>query len=118
MASMFPAKFFEGNQPVDYARKMSSHVAAALVTFAILQIAVVAKMGGSLLMHFGIFLAIGGFSIAARALEQRWADFVQTDQADRLKPQFYADLLPLWAASLVAPFLWIPVAVAGRLLFS
>ncbi|AUW59813.1 hypothetical protein C1T17_18745 [Sphingobium sp. SCG-1] len=116
---MFPTKSVENDRMVDYARKMSSHVAAALVLFAVLQIAVVAKTGGSLLMHFGIFLAIGGFSIAARGLERRWSYLGrQNIGADRLKAQFQADLLPLWSASLVAPFLWIPVAVAGRLLFS
>lgn len=119
MASMFPTRSVAHDGTVDYAKKMSSHVAAALVFFAVLQIAVVAKSGGSLLMHFGIFLAIGGFSIAARGLEQRWSHLGQQDAGtDLLKAQFHADLLPLWGASLVAPFLWIPVAMAGRLLFS
>lgn len=98
---------------------MSTHVAASLVIFAILQIAIVAQMGGSVLMHFGIFLAIGGFSVAARALENRWSNIgLRIEDADRLKALFHADLFPLWAAAITAPFLWIPVAVTSRLLFS
>lgn len=97
---------------------MSSHVAAALVIFAVLQIAVVAKMGGSLLMHFGIFVAIGGFSIAARSLEHRWANIPDEGQhGPRLDKEMRGDLATLWLASLIAPFLWIPVAIVGNALF-
>ncbi|MGK2911048.1 MAG: hypothetical protein ACSLE1_14790 [Sphingobium sp.] len=97
---------------------MSSHVAAALVIFAVLQIAVVAKMGGSLLMHFGIFIAIGGFSIAARSLEHRWANMPDWAQGrSRLDKEMRGDLTMLWIASLIAPFLWIPVAIVSNALF-
>lgn len=99
---------------------MSSHLAAALVVFAVLQIAVVAKLGGSLPMHLGIFLAIGGFSIAARNLEYRWARLTQGElsQGDAgLSAPFRADVIVLWSATLVAPFLWIPVSIISGFLF-
>lgn len=119
MASIFPARTAGKLQSVDYGRRMSSHVAAALVIFAVLQIAVVAKLGGSLVMHLGIFVAIGGFAVAARSLENRWVALSEKSaDADHLAQYFRADILPLWAASLVAPFLWIPVAVMFGLLFN
>lgn len=93
-------------------------MAAALVIFAVLQIAIVAKMGGSLLMHFGIFLAIGGFSIAARSLEHRWADMRDQGQPGHLDKEMRSDLATLWIASFTSPFLWIPVAIIGNALFT
>lgn len=116
---MFPVGLFVRKPSVDYARRMSNHVAASLMVFAILQIIVVARMGGPVLMHLGIFVAIGGFSIAARALENRWTDTARrAENPDQTRFLFRADLLPLWATAIVAPFLWIPVAIAGARLFS
>ncbi|MDX3910055.1 MAG: hypothetical protein QHC67_09575 [Sphingobium sp.] len=93
---------------------MSSHVAAALTVFAVLQIAVVASLHGSLLMHLGIFLSLGCFSVAARTLESRWAHLPQTPQRiASVRAQYRADLWPLWSASLTAPFLWIAIALVS-----
>tara|TARA_R110000868_G_C10626120_1_gene742748 strand:- start:97 stop:495 length:399 start_codon:yes stop_codon:yes gene_type:complete len=118
MASIFPTRTADNVQSVDYGRRMSSHVAAALVIFAVLQIAVVAKLGGSLVMHLGIFIAIGGFAIAARSLESRWIALSEKSDTDQLARCFRADIIPLWAASLVAPFLWIPVGMMFGLMFN
>ena len=43
-----------------FAKRISSHLAAALVVFCLAQIFIVAKMGGSLALHLGIIVAIGG----------------------------------------------------------
>src|SRR5215217_5337810 len=77
VASIFPTPSTHSRQSPEYDRKMSSQVAAALAVFAVLQIIIVAKMGGALVMHLGIFLTLGGFSIGARALESRWATLPQ-----------------------------------------
>lgn len=109
------ASIFSGRSPAstdDFDRRISSHLAAALVTFALLQIFVVAKMGGSLFLHLGIIIAIGGFAIAARALERRWKMLAHSGlPAGGLATRFRVDLLQLWGATLVAPFLWMPVGV-------
>ena len=55
-----------------FAKRISSHLAAALVVFCLAQIFIVAKMGGSLALHLGIIVAIGGYAVAARGLERRW----------------------------------------------
>lgn len=101
-----------------YAKRISSHLAAALVTFALLQIFIIAKTGGSLVLHLGIIVAIGFFAMAARALEHRW---VMLDQgglpAAGLALRFRRDLIQLWGVSLFGAMLWIPVAIIYRALF-
>lgn len=101
-----------------YAKRISSHLAAALVTFCLLQIFIVARMGGSLVLHLGIIVAIGGFAVAARGLERRWTMLERSDlSATGLALRFRRDLFQLWTASAFGALLWIPVAVIFRFLF-
>lgn len=117
MASLFPSRSFDRNPP-RYDKRISTQVACALVVFALLQIVIVAKMGGSLLLHFGIFAAIACFAMGARTLEHRWARLAHSGlPAAGLETRYRRDLLQLWGASLVAPFLWIPVATVTGALF-
>lgn len=100
------------------ARRMSTHLAAALVVFCVLQIFIVAKMGGSLLLHLGIIIAIGGFAVAARGLERRWDMLDRSGlSAHGLALRFRRDLLQLWSASIIGGLLWIPVSIIFRALF-
>ncbi|HEX7782468.1 MAG TPA: hypothetical protein VF509_06650 [Sphingobium sp.] len=116
MASMFNER--TADTGAGYARRISGHMAGALVVFALLQIFVVAKMGGSLVLHLGIIIAIGGFALAARGLEHRWAALENSRLPEGgLATRFRVDLLQLWGASLIAPMLWIPVAIVGKFLF-
>jgi len=105
-------------QSPGYAKRISSHLAAALVTFCLLQIFIVARMGGSLLLHLGVIVAIGGFAVAARALERRWHMLEQGGlPRGGLDLRYRRDLLQLWGASLVGAFMWIPVAIIFNALF-
>lgn len=116
MASI-PGNHITG-QHCGFAKRVSSHLAAALVVFALLQIFVVARMGGSLILHLGIIAAIGGFAIAARGLEHRWAMLDGSGLSESgLGLRFRRDMLTLWSASLLGPLLWIPVALVMRALF-
>ncbi|MGV3768451.1 MAG: hypothetical protein ACO1NM_00315 [Sphingobium phenoxybenzoativorans] len=116
MASMFNQRTAGSGR--NYMKRMSTHTAGALVVFALLQIFVVAKMGGSLVLHLGIIVAIGGFALAARSLEHRWTALERSGLSDDgLATRFRVDLLQLWAASLLAPMLWIPVAIVGKFVF-
>jgi hypothetical protein len=102
----------------DYAKRISSHLAAALVTFALLQIFIIAKMGGSLVLHLGIIVAIGGFAMAARGLEHRWGLLDQGGLPTvGLALRFRRDLIQLWSASIAGALLWVPVAIIYRALF-
>lgn len=101
-----------------FAKRISSHLAAALVIFCLLQIFIVAKMGGSLALHLGIIIAIGGYAIAARGLERRWQMLERGGLSQSgLSLRYRRDLLQLWAASLAGALLWIPVAIIFRFLF-
>ena len=101
-----------------FAKRISSHLAAALVTFCLLQIAIVAKSGGSLLLHLGVIIAIGGYAVAARGLERRWQMLEQGGLSDGgLALRFRRDVMQLWAASILGALLWIPVAIIFRFLF-
>lgn len=97
---------------------MSSHLAGALFVFAVLQILVVAKIEGSLLIHLGIVVAVAGFAIAARGMEQRWSRLSDSGLPEAgLLTRFRIDLLKVWGATLFAPLLWIPVRIVSRFLF-
>lgn len=101
-----------------HAKRMSTHLAIALVVFCLLQIFIVAKMGGSLLLHLGIIIAIGGFAVAARGLERRWEMLDRSSlSAHGLALRFRRDLLQLWSATLIGALLWIPVSIIFRALF-
>ena len=60
MATMFDNQAARRNG--SFAKRISSHLAAALVIFCLLQIFIVAKMGGSLVLHLGVIVAIGAVS--------------------------------------------------------
>ena len=101
-----------------HSRRISSHLASALIIFCLLQIVIVAKMGGSLVLHLGVIVAIGGFAIAARGLERRWVMLDQSGlSAHGLAQRFRRDVLHLWMASIFGALLWLPVAVIYRALF-
>lgn len=101
-----------------FAKRISTHLAVALVVFCLLQIGIVAKMGGSLVLHLGIIIAIGGYALAARALEHRWQMLEQGGLSQSgLALRFRRDVAQLWTASLVGALLWIPVGIIYRFLF-
>lgn len=114
MASIFRTEEMTGG----YSRRISRHLAGALLMFALLQIGVVCRMGGSLALHLGIIMAIGGFAYAGHALERRWADLDRAalSQAD-LSTRYRIDLLQLWSVSLLGPLLWAPVAIVTAAIF-
>ncbi|QGP79776.1 hypothetical protein [Sphingobium sp. CAP-1] len=106
------------HQRKSFAKRISTHLAAALVTFCLLQIAIVAKSGGSLVLHLGIIIAIGGYAVAARGLERRWQLLERGGLSDSgLALRFRRDVAQLWAASLCGALLWIPVTIIYRFLF-
>ena len=117
MASLFHSGATRGSS-AGYAKRMSGNLAGALVIFSLLQIFVVARLGGSLLLHLGIIVAIGLFALAARTLERRWEMLSESGLPDAgLATRFRMDQLQVWATSLLTPLLWIPVSVVTSFLF-
>ena len=101
-----------------YARRMSSHLAASLVLFCLLQIGIVARMGGSLILHLGVIVAIGAFAVAARGLERRWEMLDQSGLSHQgLALRFRRDVAQVWLASIASGLLWIPITIIFRFLF-
>jgi hypothetical protein len=101
-----------------HVRRISRHIASALVVFAVLQIFVVAMLGGSLLLHFGIIVSLGLFAVMGRALERRWTRLSAGNLPEAgLATRFRMDILTLWGLSLLAPMLWIPVKTVADALF-
>jgi hypothetical protein len=108
----------KNGRDASFAKRISSHLAAALVVFCLLQIFIVAKMGGSLVLHLGVIIAIGGFAVAARGLERRWQMIEHAGLSHSgLALRFRRDVLQLWGASLIGALLWIPVAIVYHALF-
>lgn len=118
MATSFDGGAAERTGRSGFAKRVSTHLALALMLFCLLQILVVARMGGSLILHLCVIIATGGFAIAARNLERRW------DLRDRsglaraeLELRYRRDICLLWGVSLFGALLWVPVAILLRALF-
>jgi hypothetical protein len=95
---------------IDWKRRMSDHVAYALLIYTGLQIFV--TMGalktehGSILPYFGLVLLVVAIIPGCRLFEKRWerlsaADVPQED----LSPLFTRDVVALWVAAIGLPFL-------------
>ncbi|MCP1470002.1 hypothetical protein J3E64_001689 [Sphingobium sp. OAS761] len=105
-------------QQTGFCKRISTHLASALVVFCLLQIFIVARMGGSLVLHLGIIVAIAGYALAARGLERRWEMLEQGGLSQSgLTLRFRRDVLQLWSASIIGALLWIPVAIIFRAVF-
>lgn len=121
MASMFPGSRAPTHSSArSWHRRMSNNLAAALVTFAGLQIvvisAVVATGTTTLLYHIGIAILIGAIIPTARNLERRWEYLSRSDlPSDGLAARFRMDQLKLWTGTLLLPLGWIPVGALLRL---
>lgn len=116
MATAFDGNATRGKQ-AGFARRISTHLALALILFCVMQIFIVIQMGGSPILHLGIILAIGGFASRARGLERRWVLLDRSGQSrEDLTVRFRRDVLELWCVSLFGALLWIPVAIVFRAL--
>lgn len=97
-------------KPVDWKRRMSDHVAYALLVYTGLQIFV--TMGaiktehGSILPYFALVLLVVAIIPGLRLVERRWERLSESDAPrEQLAPLFTRDLLILWVAAIGLPFL-------------
>lgn len=98
-----------------YARRISTHLAFALIAFCLLQIVIVARMGGAVPLHLGVILAIGAFAVVARDMEHRWHNLDNAKMPrSELAARFRREVQQLWAVSLFGAMLWVPVAYLYR----
>lgn len=102
-----PAK---SRKAVDWKRRMSDHVAYALLVYTGLQIFV--TMGalksehGSILPYFGLVLLVVAIIPGCRLFERRWERLATTDAPrEELAPLFTRDVAALWIAAIGLPFM-------------
>jgi hypothetical protein len=94
---------------IEWQRKMSDHVAFALLVYTGLQIFV--TMGaldtshGSILPYFGLVLLVAAIIPGCRLFEKRWERLAASDATpEQLAPLFTRDRMVLWAAAIGLPF--------------
>jgi hypothetical protein len=95
---------------IDWKRRMSDHVAYALLVYTGLQIVV--TMGalksehGSILPYFGLVLLVVAIIPGCRMFEQRWERLAGSEESrEELAPLFTRDVVILWLAAVGLPFL-------------
>jgi len=96
-------------RPFDWRRKMSDHIAYALLVYTALQIFVTMGAlkgdGSSLLPYLALIILVIAIIPACRRFEKRW-NRLNDDQADdpSLAPQFRRDRMLLWLLAIGLPF--------------
>jgi hypothetical protein len=97
-------------KPVDWKRRVSDHVAYALLVYTGLQIFV--TMGalksehGSILPYFALVLLVVAIIPGLRMIERRWERLAEGGAPrEQLAPLFRRDLFFLWIAAIGLPFL-------------
>lgn len=94
---------------LDWRRRMSDHVACALLVYAGLQIFVTVHAlkshGASLMPYFALVILVGAIIPACRRFERRWSNLSPERSADpALAPAYKRDRLALWLLAIGLPF--------------
>lgn len=93
----------------DWRRKMSDHIAYALLVYTALQIFVTVGAlkteGGSLLPYFALVMLVVAIIPACRRFESRWNRLTDEQAHDPALARYYRrDRLTLWALAIGLPF--------------
>jgi hypothetical protein len=99
----------KSRKPVDWKRRISDHVAYALLIYTGLQIFV--TMGalksehGSILPYFALVLLVVAIIPGLRLVERRWERLSESGAPrEELAPLYHRDLALLWLAAIGLPF--------------
>ena len=123
MASVFPVNrtpvtttYNSRSGGTHLTRAMSRHAAAAVMVFALLQIALVlaAREAGAspALLYVALAVLVLGAIPSARAFERRWARFGGSAlPCPGLVRRFRRDCARLWLAALLVAPAWVGIAV-------
>ena len=95
---------------LDWRKRMSDHVAYALLTYTALQIFVTMgalKTGhGSVLPYFALVILVAAIIPACRFMEKNWEGLTNAQAGDpALRGTFRRDAIVLWACAIGLPFL-------------
>jgi hypothetical protein len=91
-----------------YSKRMSDHVAFALVVYTLALIFLVTptieSSGTSIFPYFVLVLLVGAVIPLCRNLERRWQALdANARPGDGLETRYFADRLKLWAAAIAIP---------------
>ena len=94
---------------IDWRRKMSDHIAYALLTYTALQIFVtigaLKTKGTSLLPYLALVILVGAIIPACRRFERRWTSLTaEQAMAPELEHRFRSDRVALWLLAIGLPF--------------
>lgn len=96
------------NRQVDWRKRISDHVAFALLTYTGVQIFVTMQAlkggHGSILPYFALIVLVAAIIPACRWFEKRWDSLGEDDAHDpALAGAFRRDLMALWACAIGLP---------------
>ena len=108
---------------VDWRRRMSDHIAYALLVYTGLQIFItmgaLKSQSGSLLPYFALIILVGAIIPACRMFERRWNKLSDVQAHDpALAPYYRRDRKLLWLLAIGLPFLLTGLFKGLALLFS
>lgn len=97
------------SKPLDWRRRMSDHIAYALLVYTALQIFVtmgaLKAEGGSLLPYMTLVVLVGAIIPSCRRFERRWNRLSDAQAASPEFASYYRrDLAWLWALAIGLPF--------------
>lgn len=97
-------------RPLDWRKRMSDHIAYALLVYTGLQIFVTMSSlhgkGGSMLPYFALMVLVIAIIPACRRFEKRWNRLNDEQAADPSFVSYYRrDRMLLWAMAIGLPFL-------------
>jgi hypothetical protein len=98
-----------GAKPVDWRRKMSDHIAYALLVYTTLQIFVTMNAlkseSSSLLPYLSLIVLVAAIIPACRSFERRWNRLNDKQSCDPEMGRFFRrDRLALWLLAIGLPF--------------
>ena len=110
-------------RPVDWRRRMSDHIAYALLVYTALQIFVtigaLKSQGASLLPYLALIILVGAIIPACRRFERRWNRLTDAQAHDPALASFYKrDRLALWLLAIGLPFALTALFKGLALLFT
>jgi hypothetical protein len=110
-------------RPLDWRKRMSDHIAYALLVYTGLQIFVtmhaLKASSGSLLPYLALVILVGAIIPACRRFERRWNRLSAEQAADpALAPFYRRDRTVLWALAIGLPFALTALFKGLALLFS
>jgi hypothetical protein len=119
--SLLPAR--QSPRAVDWRRRMSDHIAYALLAYTALQIFVtmgaLRAEGSSLLPYLALIVLVGAIIPACRQFERRWNRLNDEQARDPAMAEHYRrDRLALWLMAIGLPFALTAVFKGLALIFS